>query len=158
MNDRICVSKQTTYIVLALFFVSLFILLSQLALKSNQANNSRAETTNKNVQQVLPTASPPSDTQQESKFKISINGEGEIQLSPIVVSGLPSPTPYGMQEDKTYSIYMKNTSGEFIHIYTFIPKIEPNKNTPFGYWKLPVGVTITKSDVENNEFYLFQVN
>lgn len=49
MNERICVSKKNTYFGLFIVIVVLFILLTQLILKSKQANTSRAAAPNISV-------------------------------------------------------------------------------------------------------------
>lgn len=132
--------------VLFAFFVFLLVLLSRLALQSNQASNSKASETEKNIQ-LIPTAKAPSLTQQtaENSFSASRDSSGYLELS---------GTPPKIEENRTYSLYMKK-DGIFSHMETFIAT-QQNVNEKFSsFWK--PAVNVSDDDVQKSIFILFKV-
>lgn len=147
MDKKICISKKITYLGIFIFFVCLFIALSQLVLQSNQAKNSRAADIESTAKSLVFPASPPSIDQQipANIYKVSLDNSGYIELL-----GIP-PT---LRENKYYSIYLKRNES-FIHLDTFAAT-HTTISEKFSYWK--PSVKITSDDVQNGIFYLFQVN
>jgi len=149
MDDKVSVSKKNAYIILFVFFVLLIIVLSQLALQSNQANNSKASET-KNEALLIPTAGAPTLDQQQNmshRYSASRDVTGNIELI-----GTP---PQIEKDGEIYSIYMSK-GGTLTHIDTFkATKITVNEKFT-TFWK-PKN-TVSNDDVQNNIFFLFKVN
>ena len=115
MDKRIVISKKNAYIIVFFIFVLLMVLLSQLALRSNQANNSKASEINKSIS-VLPTAPPPNCALIScAPLDASINSQGEVEFINI------QKTVLQFDSNLYYSIYMYKNNSEVneVHITTF---------------------------------------
>lgn len=148
MNERICISKIFTYSAIFLLFITSLVVLSTLTLQSNQAKNSRAAEETNISAIPLPTAIPPNDSQQKNlNIQYSVT-RGEDKL--IELLGKPPKT-----NGEIYTLYMKKLDGSFIHIKTF-PATPQAMRNKFSYWDPEMD--ISKDDIKNNTFYLYQAD
>ncbi|MFH0773773.1 MAG: hypothetical protein V1922_05685 [bacterium] len=147
MNGKVCVLKKNVYVVLFLFFVILFLAISRLVLESNQASNSRASEIKQSIQ-VLPTASPPTQLQQDSamSFKAARNNVGDIELLGDFprITGRPN-----------YALYMKKFDGSLVYIDTFIGSEEELSSRITTFWTPQTKVS--GEDVATSSFLLFEI-
>jgi hypothetical protein len=146
MNERICISKKITYIGATVLFVVSFIFLSQLALQSNQAKNSRAADATEVPEPTLSVNNPPTLEQQvpSNIYKVSLANDGYIELmgKPPEVTG-----------NSLYSLYLKRDEF-YVHIDTFIATPE-TMNQRFNYWNPKI--KISTRDIQKGTFFLFKV-
>ncbi len=150
MVARNFVTKKSIFISLVAISLFSLVILSSLALQSNQAKNSRAAAESSQLAKTVTPASPPTAIQQEDitiQFKASINNENKLQL----IGSVPQFIGY-----KLYTIYLQKSDRTFVHLDTFIATQETVNSLFADYWQPKV--PLSPNEVKSGIFFLYHTN
>lgn len=146
-NQKICISKQVTFISLIFFMIIAYVVVAYQTMQKTTSTNSRASDTKRVI-----LVSPPSPSEEQLKsatfYTATLFGSQNIQL----IGEKPAVT-----DTPRMAIFMKRQDGSFVFIDIFTATSE-ELNNRFSNLGFSPQNTVTVDDIRSsNEFVLYEL-